>query len=43
MSAARKIIAGLNDLQFFPHAVTRLTAKGISGLNGDGNNGQGGS
>ncbi len=42
MSAARKIITGLNDLRVFPHAVTRLTAKEIFVLNGDGICGQGG-
>jgi hypothetical protein len=41
MTAARKIIAGLNDLRVFPHAVSRLTTKGIFGLNGDGIYGQG--
>ena len=41
MSAARKIITGLNDLRVFPHAVTRLTAKGIFGLSSVGIYGQG--
>ena len=43
MSVPRKIIAGLNDLKVYPHAVTRLTVKGITGLNGDDIYGQGSS